>query len=56
MEHQHKGLTELAIVPDMHVRKKMIFDRADAAIILPGVLEQWMNFLKCLHEPTEDTR
>ncbi|HEX4851353.1 MAG TPA: TIGR00730 family Rossman fold protein [Puia sp.] len=35
-EHQHKGLTELAIVPDMHVRKKMIFDRADAAIILPG--------------------
>jgi len=35
-EHQHKGLTELAIVPDMHVRKKMIFDRSDAAIILPG--------------------
>ena len=35
-EHQHKGLTELAIVPDMHVRKKMIFDRSDAAIVLPG--------------------
>jgi uncharacterized protein (TIGR00730 family) len=35
-EHQHKGLTELAIVPDMHTRKKMMYDRCDAAIILPG--------------------
>jgi uncharacterized protein (TIGR00730 family) len=35
-EHQHKGLTELAIVPDMHIRKKMMYDRCDAAIILPG--------------------
>jgi uncharacterized protein (TIGR00730 family) len=35
-EHQHQGLSELAIVPDMHTRKKMIYDRADAAIILPG--------------------
>jgi uncharacterized protein (TIGR00730 family) len=35
-EHQHKNLTELAIVPDMHTRKKMIYERSDAAIILPG--------------------
>ena len=35
-EHQHKGLTELAIVPDMHTRKKMMYDRCDAAIVLPG--------------------
>jgi uncharacterized protein (TIGR00730 family) len=35
-EHQHKGLTELAVVPDMHVRKKMMYERADAAIIMPG--------------------
>jgi len=35
-EHQHKGLTELAIVPDMHIRKKMMYDRCDAAIVLPG--------------------
>jgi uncharacterized protein (TIGR00730 family) len=35
-EHQHKGLSELAIVPDMHSRKKMLYDRADAAIVLPG--------------------
>ena len=35
-EQQHEGLTELAIVPDMHSRKKMIYDMSDAAIILPG--------------------
>jgi uncharacterized protein (TIGR00730 family) len=35
-EHQHDGLTELAIVPDMHSRKKMLYDMCDAAIILPG--------------------
>ncbi|HRE52122.1 MAG TPA: TIGR00730 family Rossman fold protein [Flavitalea sp.] len=35
-EGQHEGLTELAIVPDMHSRKKMMFDMSDAAIILPG--------------------
>ena len=35
-EHQHNGLTELAVVPDMHSRKKMIFERSDAAIVLPG--------------------
>ena len=35
-EHQHKGLSELAIVPDMHTRKKMIYERADAAIVMPG--------------------
>jgi uncharacterized protein (TIGR00730 family) len=36
MEQQHKGLTELAIVPDMHTRKKMMYERADVAIVLPG--------------------
>ncbi|MEP6700939.1 MAG: TIGR00730 family Rossman fold protein [Bacteroidota bacterium] len=35
-EHQHEGLTELAVVPDMHSRKKMLYDMCDAAIILPG--------------------
>jgi len=35
-EQQHTGLTELAIVPDMHSRKKMMYDMSDAAIILPG--------------------
>jgi uncharacterized protein (TIGR00730 family) len=35
-EVQHKGLSELAVVPDMHTRKKMIYDRCDAVIVLPG--------------------
>jgi uncharacterized protein (TIGR00730 family) len=35
-EVQHKGLSELAVVPDMHSRKKMIYDRCDAVIVLPG--------------------
>jgi hypothetical protein len=35
-EHQHKQLTELAIVADMHTRKRMLYERGDVAIILPG--------------------
>lgn len=35
-EAQHKGLTELKVVPDMHSRKKLLFSLADAAIVLPG--------------------
>jgi uncharacterized protein (TIGR00730 family) len=35
-EHQHTKLTELAIVTDMHTRKKMLYERGDVAIILPG--------------------
>ncbi|HSC53459.1 MAG TPA: TIGR00730 family Rossman fold protein [Phnomibacter sp.] len=35
-EHQHDGLSELHVVPDMHTRKKMMYELCDAAIILPG--------------------
>ncbi|MES2777682.1 MAG: TIGR00730 family Rossman fold protein [Bacteroidota bacterium] len=35
-EAQHLGITELRVVPDMHVRKRMMYDMADAAIVLPG--------------------
>ena|SRR5688572_5353106 len=35
-EQQHEGLSELAIVPDMHSRKKMMYDMSDAAVVLPG--------------------
>ena len=35
-EHHHSGITELIIVDDMHVRKKMLYEKCDAAIILPG--------------------
>ncbi len=35
-EHQHEGLQELAVVTDMHSRKKMLFEMSDAAIVMPG--------------------
>ena len=35
-EHQHEGITELHVVPDMHVRKKKMYELCDAAVILPG--------------------
>ncbi len=36
IEAQHKGLSELAVVTDMHSRKKMMYERCDAVIVLPG--------------------
>lgn len=35
-EHAHDGLTELIVVEDMHIRKKLLYEKCDAAIILPG--------------------
>ena len=35
-EQQHDGLSELTIVPDMHTRKKLMYEMGDAAIVLPG--------------------
>ncbi|HZH01197.1 MAG TPA: TIGR00730 family Rossman fold protein [Flavisolibacter sp.] len=35
-ESAHEGLTELLVVEDMHIRKRTIYERCDAAIILPG--------------------
>ncbi|WP_118182073.1 TIGR00730 family Rossman fold protein [Paraburkholderia phosphatilytica] len=32
----HKGLSELHVVPDMHQRKKMMADLADAFVAMPG--------------------
>src|ERR1700753_258784 len=32
----HQTLTELIVVETMHQRKKMMFDRSDAFVILPG--------------------
>lgn len=32
----HQALTEQHVVPDMHVRKRMMAERADAFIALPG--------------------
>ncbi len=35
-EQHHTGITSLHIVADMHIRKKLMYDLCDAAIILPG--------------------
>jgi uncharacterized protein (TIGR00730 family) len=47
-EQQHEGLTELAIVPDMHTRKKMMYDLCDAAIVLPGGFGTMDEFFEML--------
>ena len=35
-EHHHIGLSELFVVETMHIRKQMLYEKCDAAIILPG--------------------
>lgn len=35
-EIAHQGLKELHVVPDMHERKKMMYDLSDAFLIFPG--------------------
>ncbi len=35
-ERQHEKITELIVVDDMHIRKKAIYERCDAALVLPG--------------------
>ena len=32
----HEVLTDLHITEDMHARKKMLYEKCDAAVILPG--------------------
>ena len=35
-EHQHHGLTELIEVEDMHQRKRLLYEKCDAALVLAG--------------------
>ncbi|MFN8244059.1 MAG: TIGR00730 family Rossman fold protein [Ferruginibacter sp.] len=35
-EHHHEGITELIVVDNMHTRKRMLYEKCDAALILPG--------------------
>jgi hypothetical protein len=35
-EQQHDEITELIVVENMHVRKRLLNEKADAAIIMPG--------------------
>ena len=38
LEVEHTGLTELLVVDSMHTRKRMMVDRSDAFVVLPGGL------------------
>lgn len=35
-EQQHEGISELRVVENMHVRKRMLYENSDAVVILPG--------------------
>jgi uncharacterized protein (TIGR00730 family) len=35
-EHMLEAAQELVVVPDMHVRKRLMFERSDAFVALPG--------------------
>lgn len=35
-EIYHNGITELLVVDTMHTRKRLLFEKCDAAVILPG--------------------
>ncbi len=35
-EQQHEGISELIVVENMHIRKRIMYEKCDAAIILPG--------------------
>ncbi|MBV1900340.1 MAG: TIGR00730 family Rossman fold protein [Kordiimonadaceae bacterium] len=48
IEVTQEGLEELHVTDDMHERKKMMFDRSDAFIVLPGglgTLDETMEML-----------
>ena len=38
LEVGHEGVTELLLVDSMHARKNLMFERADAFVVLPGGL------------------
>ena len=49
LEVEHTGLTELLVVDSMHTRKRMMVDRSDAFVVLPGgigTLEEAINKVK----------
>ena len=38
LEVEHRGLSDLIVVDSMHSRKRAMFDRSDAFVVLPGGL------------------
>jgi uncharacterized protein (TIGR00730 family) len=47
-EVQHENITELFVVDDMHIRKRMLYERCDAAVILPGGIGTLDEFFEML--------
>lgn len=47
-EHHHQGVTELIVVDNMHTRKKMLYEKCDAAVILPGGFGTMDEFFEML--------
>jgi uncharacterized protein (TIGR00730 family) len=47
-EHQHHGLTEMLEVEDMHIRKRMMYEKCDAALVLPGGFGTMDEFFEML--------
>ncbi|MEN9571681.1 MAG: hypothetical protein RL172_2912 [Bacteroidota bacterium] len=35
-ERQHDGISELIVVENMHMRKRMMYEKSDAVLVLPG--------------------
>ena len=49
-EAEHKGLSELIVTDDMHDRKKLLYEKGDAAIVLPGgfgTFDELFDMLGC---------
>jgi len=46
IEIAQTGLSELHVVADMHTRKRMMFDRSDAFLVLPGGLGSLDEFIE----------
>ena len=47
-EHQHQGLTEMLEVEDMHVRKRLLYEKCDAALVLAGGFGTMDEFFEML--------
>lgn len=48
VEHTHTGLTEMIEVEDMHTRKKLLYEKGDAALVLPGGFGTMDEFFEML--------
>ena len=47
-EHQHNGLTQMIEVEDMHVRKRLLYEKCDAVLVLPGGVGTMDEFFEML--------